>query len=105
MEEISVEMSEEDFEFAKPPLSMDFIIKTFKKYNLSFIAQFGVDPFHIEDRDGDLFIPLYEDSSYPGDIELILDFMAVERFRMLRFENGVLLRSLIGGQRAAGDEV
>lgn len=36
-----IEVTDEDFEFAKPPLSKKFIRLVFEKYQLDYIAYFG----------------------------------------------------------------
>lgn len=90
-----IEMTDEDFEFAKPPLSRNFILRTFEKYELEYIAHFGGEMFYVSRQDSEPMIPVYADSHYQEEIELILDFMARERIRRLRYENGTLFRSAV----------
>ncbi|KGK98434.1 hypothetical protein LI82_12100 [Methanococcoides methylutens] len=93
--EASIEMNEEDFEFATPPMSKEFVIQTFEKYDLRHIVLFGEDMFYVSQQDMEPFHPLYVKSSYPDDIELIFDFMTIERIHKIEYIEGVLKRSPI----------
>lgn len=90
-----IELTDSDFEFAKPPLSKDFIIAVFQKYKLGFIAYFGENMFYISRENFEPLPPLYPDSRYPEEIELIFDFMARERIRRIKSEKGILFRTSI----------
>ncbi|WP_135610061.1 hypothetical protein [Methanococcoides sp. AM1] len=93
--EASIEVTNEDFEFATPPMSKEFIIRTFEKYALRHIVLFGEDMFYVSQQDMEPFHPLYVKSSYPEDIELIFDFMTIERIHKIEYIGGVLKRSHI----------
>jgi len=95
MFETGIEVTDEDFEFAKPPLSKKFVRLVFEKYQLGFIAYFGENMFYISRQNSEPLVPLYPGAGYPGDIELVLDFMTRERIRRFRYEKGVLFRSAI----------
>jgi hypothetical protein len=95
MYEAGIEVTDTDFEFAKPPLSKKFLCLVFEKYQLDFIAYFGENMFYITGQNSEPLVPLYPDAGYPEDLELVLDFMARERIRRLRYEKGVLFRSAI----------
>jgi hypothetical protein len=90
-----IEVTDEDFEFAKPPLSKKFIRLVFEKYQLEYIAYFGENRFYVSRQNSQALNPLYPDSSYPEDIELVFDFMARERIRRIKCEKGVLFRSSV----------
>jgi hypothetical protein len=93
-----VELEDDDFEFAKAPVSKDFIVKVFEEYSLSFISYFGSDFFYVEMMDGEPLLLVSMDGSYPQKIELIFDFMVTERISIIRFENGVLMKGSIMGE-------
>ena len=76
----SIEMTEKDLEFAKPPMSMEIIVSTFKKYDLRYIVIFAENMFYVAQHDLQPYHPMYVDDSYPEDIELIFDLMTVERY-------------------------
>ncbi len=97
MYEAGIEVTDADFEFAKPPFSKKFLCQVFEKYQLDFIAYFGENMFYITGQNSEPFVPLYPGTGYPEDIELVLDFMTRERIRRLRYEKGVLFRSEIPG--------
>lgn len=91
-----IELTEEDFEFSKPPpLSKKFIRLVFEKYQLEYIAYFGENMFYVSGQNSEPLAPLYPSSRYPEDIELVFDFMTRERIRRIKYENGVLLRSSV----------
>lgn len=83
-----VDFQDEDFEFADAPMSKDFLIHVFKKYNLKYIAYFGGDMFYVEMMDGEPFVPLYGRMDYVDDVEFIMDFMARERVSIIRYDGG-----------------
>lgn len=93
MYEAGIEVSDADFEFAKPPLSKEFLRLIFDKFQLGSITYFGENMFYIARQNSEPFIPLYPGARHPAEIELVLDFMAKERIRRLRYEMGVLFRS------------
>ena len=93
--EASIQMTEKDLEFAKPPMSMEIIVSTFKKYDLRYIVIFAENMFYVAQQDLQPYHPMYVDTSYPEDIELIFDLMIVERIRKIEYINGVLKRSPI----------
>jgi hypothetical protein len=95
MYDATIEMTDEDFEFARPPVSRDFILQTFEKYDLKYIAYFGGEMFYVARQDMEPFQPLNPRSPYPEDIEAIFDFMVIERIRMIKYEDGILLRGAI----------
>lgn len=97
MYETGVELKEEDFEFSKPPISKKFIRLVFEKYHLEYIAYFGGNMFYVSVHNSEPFIPLHPNARYPGDIELIFDFMARERIRRIKYEKGILYRSAVPG--------
>jgi hypothetical protein len=88
-----IKLMDDDFEFAKPPLSKKFIRLVFEKYQLEYIAYFGENMFYVSRQNSEPFVPLYPDTGYPEDIEIVLDFMTRERIRRIKYENGVLYRS------------
>ncbi|AKB25613.1 hypothetical protein MSMTP_2144 [Methanosarcina sp. MTP4] len=90
-----IKMTVEDFELAKPPLSKKFIKQAFEKYEVQHIAHFGGEMFYVAGTDSEPIIPIYTDATYPPEIELIFDFMARERIRMIRYEKGVIYRTEI----------
>jgi hypothetical protein len=93
--EASIEMTEKDLEFANPPMSMESIVSTFKKYDLRYIAIFAENMFYVAQQDLQPYHPMYVDDSYPEDIEQIFNLMTVERIRKIEYINGVLKRSPI----------
>ncbi|MCD4820528.1 MAG: hypothetical protein K8R11_00265 [Methanococcoides sp.] len=93
--EASIEMTEKDLEFAKPPISVESIVSTFKKYDLRYIVIFADNMFYVAQQDLQPYHPMYVDNSYPEDIERIFDLMTVERIRKIEYINGVLKRSPI----------
>ncbi|WP_135606613.1 hypothetical protein [Methanococcoides sp. NM1] len=93
--ETSIEMTDEDFEFATPPMSKEFITHIFENYDLRHIVLFGEDMFYVSQQDMEPFHPLYVNSPYPDDIELIFDFMTIERIHKIEYIEGVLKRSPI----------
>jgi len=97
-----IEVTDADFEFAKPPLSNKFIRLVFEKYQLDFIAYFGENMFYVSRQNSEPLVPLYPGAGYPEDIELVLDFMARERIRRIMYEKGVLFRSAVPGLSANG---
>jgi len=92
MYEANIEMKDEDFEFARPPVSGDFILRTFEKYELKYIAYFGEEMFYVARQDLEPFHPLNPRSPYPEEIEAIFDFMATERIRIIKYKDGTLFR-------------
>ncbi|MDW7732146.1 MAG: hypothetical protein SCH66_06920 [Methanolobus sp.] len=92
MAEDLVEFQDEDFEFADAPLSKNFLIHVFKKYDLKYIAYFGGDSFYAEMKDGEPFFPFYGGIYYVDELELIMDFMARERISIIRYEGGIMLK-------------
>jgi hypothetical protein len=92
-----IEVTDEDFEFAKAPLSKEFIRLVFEKYQLEFIAYFGENRFYVSRQNSQTLMPLYPNARYPEDIELVFDFMARERIRRIKYEKGVLFRSAVPG--------
>jgi hypothetical protein len=99
-----IELTEADFEFAKPPLSKKFIRLVFEKYQLHFIAYFGENMFYVSKQNSEPLAPLYPNTEYPEDIELVLDFMACERIRRIKFEKGKLFRSAIPELTGSGED-
>lgn len=93
--EASIEMTEEDFEFANAPMSKEFVISAFEKYDLRSIVFFGENMFYVTQQDMQPYHPIYANSSYPDDIELIFDFMAIERIRKIEYIDGILKRTPI----------
>ncbi|MGM0770114.1 MAG: hypothetical protein ACQESU_00645 [Halobacteriota archaeon] len=93
--EASIEMTEEDFEFANAPMSKKFVTSTFEKYDLKSIVFFGENMFYVEQQDMQPYHPIYVNSPYPEDIELIFDFMTIERMRRIEYIDGILKRSPI----------
>jgi hypothetical protein len=91
----NVELTDSDFEFAKPPLSKNFILMVFEKYELDFMAYFGENMFYVSRQNFESLPPLYPNNRYPEDIELIFDFMARERIRRIKYERGRLFRTTI----------
>lgn len=91
----NVELTDSDFEFAKPPLSKNFILMVFEKYELDFMAYFGENMFYVSRQNFESLPPLYPNNRYPEDIELIFDFMARERIRRIKYERGRLFRTMI----------
>ncbi len=102
MFEAGIEVTDEDFEFAKPPLSKKFVRLVFEKYQLDFIAYFGENMFYVSRQSSEPLVPLYPGTGYPEDIELVLGFMTRERIRRLRYEKGVLFRSAVPGLSGSG---
>lgn len=92
-----IELTEEDFEFSKPPLSKKFIRLIFEKYQLEYIAYFGENMFYVSGQNSEPLMPLYPNARYPEDIELVFDFMTRERIRRIKYEKGVLYRSAVPG--------
>lgn len=90
-----IELTEEDFEFSKPPLSKKFIRLVFEKYQLEYIAYFGENMFYVSRQNSESFTPLYPGARYPEDIELVFDFMTRERIRRIKYENDMLFRSSV----------
>ena len=88
-----IKMTVEDFELAKPPLSRKYIKQAFEKYEVQHIAHFGGEMFYVAGKDSEPIVPVYADANYPPEIELIFDFMARERIRMIRYEEGELFRT------------
>ena len=97
-----IEVKDEDFEFAKPPLSKKFIRLVFEKYQLDYIAYFGENMFYVSGQNSQPLTPLYPNTRYPEDIELVLDFMARERIRRIKYEEGILFRSSVSGLSDSG---
>ncbi|KKG10706.1 hypothetical protein EO92_02705 [Methanosarcina sp. 2.H.A.1B.4] len=95
MYEAGIEMTDEDFEFAKSPLSKKFIRLVFEKYQLDYIAYFGENMFYVSGQNSQPLTPLYPNTGYPEDIELVLDFMACERIRRIKYEDGIIFRSSV----------
>ncbi|WP_406662368.1 hypothetical protein V7O66_06505 [Methanolobus sp. ZRKC3] len=98
-----IEFQDHDFEFAKAPISKQFIIAAFEEHFLSFISYFGGDFFYVEMQDGEPLIPINLEGSYPEKIELIFDFMVTERISLIRYENGVLLKGSVMGESSTSD--
>ena len=90
-----IKMTGEDFELANPPLSKKFIKQAFEKYGVQHIAYFGGEMFYVSGMDSEPIVPVYANSTYPPEIELVFDFMARERIRMIRYEKGELFRTEI----------
>ncbi|HIH93091.1 TPA: hypothetical protein HA338_03300 [Methanosarcina acetivorans] len=103
MYEAGIEMTNEDFEFAKLPLSKKFIRLIFEKYQLDYIAYFGENMFYVSGQNSQPLTPLYPNARYPEDIELVLDFMARERIRRIKYEGGILFRSAVPELRDSGN--
>lgn len=97
MYEAGIELTEEDFEFSKPPLSKKFIRLVFEKYQMEYIVYFGGNMFYVSGQNSEPLIPLYANARYPEDIELVFDFMTRERIRRIKYEKGVLYRSAVPG--------
>jgi hypothetical protein len=95
MYEAGIELTEEDFEFSKPPLSKKFIRLVFEKYELEYIAYFGGNMFYVSKQNSEPLMPLNSRARYPEDIELVLDFMAYERIRRIKYGKGALFRSVV----------
>lgn len=95
MYEAETEVTDADFEFAKFPISKKFLCLVFEKYQLDFIAYFGENMFYVAGQNSEPLVPLYPGAEYPEDLELVLDFVARERIRRLRYEKGMLFRSVI----------
>ena len=95
MYDATIEMKAEDFEFAKPPVSRDFILQTFEEYDLKYIAYFGDEMFYVAQQNMEPFQPLNPKSPYPEEIEAIFNFMAIERIRMIKYEDGILFRGSV----------
>lgn len=93
--EASIKMTSDDLEFAKPPMSIEFIIATFKKYDLRHIVIFSNDMSYIAKQNMEPHHPMYVDRSYQEDIELIIDLMTIERIRKIEYIDGILRRSPI----------
>ncbi len=95
MYEAGIELTDSDFEFAKPPFSRKFIRLVFEKYQINFIVYFGENMFYVSGQNSEPLVPLYPKTTYPEDIELVLDFMVRERIRRIKFEDGKLFRSAV----------
>lgn len=95
MYEAEIELTDADFEFAKPPLSKKFILFVFEKFKLDFITYFGENMFYVSGHNSEPLIPLYPNTRYPEEIEMILDFMTRERIRRIKLEKGQIFRSAI----------
>jgi hypothetical protein len=93
-----VELEDDDFEFAKAPVSKEFIREIFEEYSLSFISHFGLDFFYVEMMDGEPLLLVSMDGSYPHKIEMIFDFMVTECVGIIKYENGVLMKGSIMGE-------
>lgn len=91
----NVELTDSDFEFTKSPLSKNFILMVFEKYELDFMAYFGENMFYVSRQNFESLPPLYPNNRYPEDIELIFDFMARERIKRIKYERGRLFRTMI----------
>jgi hypothetical protein len=104
MYEAGIELTDSDFEFAKPPLSRKFIRLVFEKYQINFIVYFGENMFYVSGQNSEPLVPLYPKTTYPEDIELVLDFMARERIRRIKFENGKLFRSAVPELNYSGED-
>lgn len=92
------EFEDNDFEFAKAPVSKKFIIEAFKDYSLSFISYFGADFFYVEMNNGDPLMIINMEGSYPHEIELVFDFMVTERLGIIKYENETLMKGSIMGE-------
>jgi len=90
-----IEFELNDFEFAKPPVSKDFIVKIFEDFSLSHILYFGADFFYVEMTNGEPLLLVSMDGSYPQNIELIFDFMVTEGLGIIKYEKGSLLKGSI----------
>jgi hypothetical protein len=90
-----IELTDADFEFAKPPLSKEFVRQVFEKYQLDFIAYFGENMFYVSRQNSEPLMPSYPNVKYPENIEIVLDFMARERIRRIKCEKGTLFRSIV----------
>ncbi|MBP2029853.1 hypothetical protein J2755_000787 [Methanohalophilus levihalophilus] len=98
MEEVldaSTEMQESDFDFTKPPLSLEFIKGIFSKNEIIAIIDFGMRHFYVMQEDNEPMTPLYDNSSYHPDIEEIILFMQVENIRIIKMKDGKLYRGSI----------
>ncbi|MEA1984569.1 MAG: hypothetical protein U9N13_02840 [Euryarchaeota archaeon] len=97
--EANIPITPEDLEFARPPLTQEYMAQTFLKYDLKYIVYFGEEMFYVAQQDLEPLHPMYPDALYPEEIEYIFDLMIVERIRMIRYENGRLWRSAFAGNR------
>ena len=95
MYEAEIELTEEDFEFSKPPLSKKFIRLVFEKYQLEYITYFGGNMFYVSKQNSEPLTPIHSRARYPEDIELVLDFMTRERIRRIKYEKGMIFRSAV----------
>jgi hypothetical protein len=95
MYDATIEMKDEDFEFARPPVSRDLILQTFEEYELRYITYFGDEMFYVARQDMEPFQPLDPRSPYPEEMEAIFDFMAIERIRIIKYEDGILFRGSV----------
>lgn len=93
-----VEFEDNDFEFAKAPVSNDFIVKVFEEFSLSFISYFGADFFYVEMTDGEPLLIINMEGGYPQKIEMIFDYMVTERVGIIKYENGILMKGSIMGE-------
>ncbi|MHC1576556.1 MAG: hypothetical protein ACXQTE_04310 [Methanosarcinaceae archaeon] len=99
MYEANISITPEDLEFTRPPITQEYMVQTFLKYDLKYIVHFGEEMFYVAQQDLEPLHPMYPDASYPEEIEYIFDLMIVERIRMIRYENGSLWRSAFAGNR------
>ncbi|WP_440953145.1 hypothetical protein [Methanococcoides sp. FTZ1] len=93
--EASIEMTDADFEFAVTPMSKEFVIRTFEKYDLRSIVYFGEEMFYVAQQDMEPYHPMYANNPYPEEIELIFDLMVTERIHRIEYIDNVLKRSPI----------
>ncbi len=91
----TIPLQQKDLEFANPPISLDFIRKVFQKYDLRLISYFGNNMFYVAQTDGQPYQPLYPKGPYPEDIELLFDFMTIERIKQIECKEHILYRSPI----------
>ncbi|AEH61595.1 conserved hypothetical protein [Methanosalsum zhilinae DSM 4017] len=89
------ELIPEDFEYADPPLSLDYVVKVFKKYDLEFIAHFGEERFYVSHTPGEPMIPA-PGGIYPLEIEQIFSYMVMERINVIRCRDGKMYRETLG---------
>ena len=92
------EFEDNDFEFAKAPVSKEFIVGIFEEYSLSFISYFGTDFFYVEMNNGEPLMIINMEGNYPQEIELIFDFMVTERVGIIKYENRTLMKGSIMGK-------
>ncbi len=93
--ETSIEINDSDFEFAKPPLSFEFIKETFNEHRIKSIIDFGMDHFYVMQEDNEPMAHLYENSTYHPNIEEIILFMRMENIRTIQKRDGVIYRGAI----------